>query len=64
MQVKVRQAKATMQVQNEVVIATFAKRAKGAAIAAGATSKEVEAARQAATADAATTFADSIAMQE
>ena len=47
-----------------MVIATIAKRAKGATIAPGATTKEAEAAGYVAAAEAETTFADSIAMQE
>ena len=63
-QEKVKQAEAARQVQNEMVIATFAKRAKDAAISSRAIAEEGEAAGQAAAADAATTFADSIAMHE
>ena len=58
------QAEAAMQVQHATVIATFAKRAKDATIIVGATTEEAEAAGQAASAEAETSFADSIAMQE
>ena len=63
-QERIRQAKANMQVHNATVIATFAKRAKDKSIAARVAAKEVEAAGQAATVDAETVFADSMAMQE
>ena len=47
-----------------MVIATFAKRAKDATIAAGATTEEAEATGHDVAAEAETTFADIIAMHE
>ena len=63
-QEKVRQAEDVRQVQNEMFIATFAKRAKDATIASGAIVEEAEAARLVTAADMATTFADSKTMQK
>ena len=47
-----------------MVIATFAKRARDATIAAGATTEEAKAAGHDASAEAETAFADIIAMQK
>ena len=47
-----------------MVIAKFANRAKDAAIVAGSTTEEVEAASHASAAKAETAFADNIAMHE
>ena len=60
------QAEVARQAHKAGVIATFAKRAKDATIAtrARATEKEAKASRKAAAADAETSFAYSIAMQE
>ena len=64
MQEHARQAEAHRQAQNAGVVATFAKRAREAAIAAGATQEVAEAAATAAAADAEMTFTDVEGMQE
>jgi len=58
------QAEAHQHAQNAGVVATFAKRAREAAIAAGATQEAAEAAATTATADAEMAFADAEGMQE
>ena len=63
-QEKIKQAEATRHAQNGTIIANFAKRAKDAAIAAGASAEDAKAARKAAAAEAETAFANTIAMQE
>ena len=60
----IKQAKAYRQAHNATIIATFAKRAKDATIAAGASAKDAAAARKAASAEAETAFVNTIAMQE
>ena len=57
-------ATATQQAQNTRVIVKFAKRAKEAAIAAGATKEIAKASAIAAAAEAETAIADAMAMQE
>ena len=59
-----RQAQAARLALNAGVVATFAKRARDAAISVGATPKAAEAAASTAAADAETTIADARAMQE
>ena len=63
-QEKTRQAKAAIHQQNAIFIATFAKRAKDATIAASTTTEEAEDAGHATTSEAETTFADIITMHE
>jgi hypothetical protein len=58
-----RQAETARLAQNARVVATFAKRARDAAISAGATPEAAEAAAVATTTDVETTIADAIAMQ-